>query len=573
MNLQPIYTETNDCQDCYKCIRECPNKAIKVTDNKASIIDSMCVYCGRCVAVCPTGAKKVRDGVARTKLLIKNRKQVYVSLAPSYVAEYGHKAKAIIPALKKLGFKGVSETALGAQEVSKQVHQFLKIRQSGIYISSACPVVVELIRKYYPQHTLSITPFMSPMLAHAKQLKKWYGNDTGVVFIGPCIAKKSEADFASRNVDVALTFKELNSWLEQEKISLDEVNEGTDTFVPHLAQHSTIYPLDGGMIETIAQQQEDTNAEFMSFSGLKNIKTLLDNLESENPDDLIFLELLACENGCINGPGMSDSKVSISKQMALRNTCKQRIAEQIETIQTESNFNIERDFFNIQTVDKKSFSELQVKEALHTIGKTSIADELNCSGCGYDSCRKFAKAMLMKHAEPEMCVSHMRTLAHHKATVLLQKIPSGVIVLDDLFNVVEMNGACARLLGDEVQLCYNANPGMKGANIDKLVSFGSMFKTALQTGKEYYEVPVVENGKRLQLSIFNVQKHKLVTGILQGMAQPEFQKEIIEKRTREVINKNMETVQKIAFLLGENASYTDSLLNSILETQDESHAE
>nr|WP_321450543.1 [Fe-Fe] hydrogenase large subunit C-terminal domain-containing protein [uncultured Carboxylicivirga sp.] len=573
MNLQPIYTETNDCQDCYKCIRECPNKAIKVTDNKASIIDSMCVYCGRCVEVCPTGAKKVRDGVARTKLLINNRKEVYVSLAPSYIAEYGHKAKAIIPALKKLGFKGISETALGAQEVSKQVHQFLKIRQSGIYISSACPVVVELIRKYYPQHTLGITPFMSPMLAHAKQLKKWYGKDTGVVFIGPCIAKKSEADFASQNVDVALTFKELNSWLEQEKISLNEIEEGTDNFTPYKAQHSTIYPLDGGMIETIAQQKEDTNAEFMSFSGLKNIKTLLDNLESENPDDLIFLELLACENGCINGPGMSDSNVSISKQMALRNTCKQRIAEQIETIQTESKFNIERDFFNIQTIERKSFSEAQIKDALHKIGKTYIADELNCSGCGYDSCREFAKAMLMKHAEPEMCVSHMRTLAHHKATVLLQKIPSGVIVLDDLFNVVEMNGACARLLGDEIQLCYDANPGMKGANIDKLVSFGSMFKTALQTGKEYYEVPIVENGKRLQLSIFNVQKHKLVTGILQGMAQPEFQKEIIEKRTREVINKNMETVQKIAFLLGENASYTDSLLNSILETQDESHAE
>ncbi|MBS2097296.1 [Fe-Fe] hydrogenase large subunit C-terminal domain-containing protein [Carboxylicivirga linearis] len=573
MNLQPIYTETNDCKDCYKCIRECPNKAIKVTDNKASIIDSMCVYCGRCVSVCPTQAKKVRDGISRARLLIKNKKEVYVSLAPSYIAEYGTNSEALISAIKKLGFKGVSETALGAQEVSKQVHQFLNIRQGGTYISSACPVVVELIRKHYPQHSLSITPFMSPMLTHAKQLRNLYGNDIGIVFIGPCIGKKSEADSAAQCIDVALTFKELNNWLEKEKISInDQLNCNSETFIPQKAQHGTIYPIDGGMIETINKKESDTKAEYMYFSGLKNIKNLLDNLDSEKNDDLVFLELLACETGCINGPGMSDQKISISKQLSLRNTCKQRSTEDIETVEIQG-LNIERDFFNIPSFDKKSFSEKQIKEALHTIGKTEISDELNCSGCGYDSCRDFAKAMLQNHAEPEMCVSYMRHVAHHKATILLQKIPSGVIVLDDAYQVVEMNAGCARILGEDIQLCYDANPGMRGAHIDKIGSFGSLFKTALLTGKEYYEMPIIENGKQLQLSIFNVQKHKLVTGILQSVAQPEFQKDIIEKRTREVINKNMETVQKIALLLGENASYTDSLLNSILETQEKKDAE
>ena len=194
MHLKPIYTEVNDCKDCYKCIRECPTKAIKVSDNRASVLDDLCIYCGHCVAICPSGAKKVRDGVSRAKLLIKDKKQVYVSLAPSFIAEYGVDEKPLLQALKYLGFKGVSETALGAQEVSKQVGHYLKVRQSGAYISSACPVVVELIRKYYPQHTMAITPYMSPMLTHARMLKQWYGNDIGVVFIGPCIAKKSEAD-------------------------------------------------------------------------------------------------------------------------------------------------------------------------------------------------------------------------------------------------------------------------------------------------------------------------------------------------------------------------------------------
>ncbi len=568
MQLQPIYTETQDCRDCYKCIRECPVKAIKVSDNKASVIDSMCVYCGHCVSVCPTGAKKVRDGISRTRLLIKNRKEVYVSLAPSYIAEYGENHKSLINAIKKLGFKGVSETALGAQEVSRQVHQFLSVRQSGTYISSACPVVVELIRKYYPQHSLAITPFMSPMLTHAKQLRRWYGNDIGVVFIGPCIGKKSEADTAFQSIDVALTFKELNEWLSRENIQIEqkEANEEV-SFIPSKAQHGTIYPTDGGMIETINKEKEISNCSYLCFSGLKNIQNLLDNLGQNEDQNVVFLELLACETGCLNGPGMSNNKISISKQLSLRNTYQKRIAETNGTLPQDENLNIERDFFNIKTLTEQQFDESSIKEALKSIGKTSVSDELNCSGCGYDTCRDFAKSLIQNHAEPDMCVSHMRKVAHHKATVLLQKIPSGVVILNDEYKVVEMNASFARLFGGDLEICYEANPGMRGVHADKLGSFAQILKTAIITGKEYFEMPINENGKQLQLSIFNIQKHKLITGIIQSTAQPEFKKEIIEKRTREVINKNMETVQKIAFLLGENASYTDSLLNSILETQ------
>jgi len=410
------------------------------------------------------------------------------------------------------------------------------------------------------------------MLTHAKQLRKWYGNDIGIVFIGPCIAKKSEADTASQSIDVALTFKELNAWLKKENIHLKSTcNHEEETFIPYEAQHGTIYPLDGGMIETINKEREISNCHYLCFSGQKNVRNVLDNLESDSEDQIVFLELLACETGCLNGPGMSENELSVMKQLALRNTYQNRLTKKHHS-NPEEHFNIERDFFNIKTLSEKQFDEEKIKEALHVIGKTSLSDELNCSGCGYDTCRDFAKALLLKHAEPDMCVSHMRKVAHHKATILLQKIPSGVIILNDEYKVVEMNASFARLFGGELQVCYEANPGMRGVNLDKLGSFAQLFKTALITGKEYYEMPILENGKQLQLSIFNIQKHKLITGIVQSTTQPEFKQEIIEKRTREVINKNMETVQKIAFLLGENASYTDSLLNSILESQETTNA-
>ncbi len=567
MNLRPIYTETNDCKDCYKCIRECPTKAIKVADNMASVVDSLCVYCGHCVTICPTGAKKVRDGISRAKWLLKNKKEVYVSLAPSYLSEYKKTdSEKLIQALQQLGFKGVSETALGAQEVSKQVGKYLEGRPSGAYISSACPSVVELIRKYHPHHTMAITPFMSPMLTHAKMLRHWYGDEIGVVFIGPCVAKKSEADDYSRLVDVAITFKELKKWLDTEKINTEALNTpNIAQFMPFDAGDGAVYPVDGGMIDTIKQHNQQKNGTFLSFSGLRQVNAVLHEIDTLETNQPLFLELLACEGGCINGPGTTKECGLARKSIDIINSLtakREKLAGQKLDLPS---LNVERDFFNIEPIKHTTYNNQEVRDALFSIGKTSIADELNCSGCGYDTCRDFANALLEGHAEESMCVSYMRMVAHHKAAILLQKIPSGVIILDDQHKVVEMNSSFAHMLGEELEICFEANPGMRGAEIDKLGEFSKHFKTVLHTGKELKDITIRENGHSFQLSIFNIQKHKLVTGIMQNLHQPEFQKGIVEKRTREVIQKNMETVQKIAFLLGENASYTDSLLNSILD--------
>lgn len=568
MHQQTIYTEAKDCKDCYKCVRECPTKAIQISNDRASVVDHMCIHCGHCVSICPTGAKKVRDGIGRSKFLIQNKKRVYVSLAPSYISEYGTNIHGLIYALHHLGFHGVSETALGAQEVSKHVSQFLKVRKSGVFISSACPVVVELIRKYYPHQTTSITPFMSPMLTHAKMLKQWYGDDIAVIFIGPCIGKKMEVDSYSQLIDGALTFNELNDWFEDENVSLNHFNNlPSKSFQPYKAKTGVIYPIDGGMADTIKHNGNYGDSSFLSLTGIKMIKEVMNNLNSFNQLAPTFLELLACETGCINGPGMSSNKGIIEKHQLIKTIFKDRMITAKSSF-NDDYFTIERDFFDIQPIIKKPHSTYAIQEALLSIGKKKSSDELNCSGCGYDTCRDFAIALLDKKAETSMCVSYMRMVAQNKATILLQKIPSGVVIIDDQNKVVEMNANFARMLGSETEICYEATPGMHGADLDKIGLFSDYFKTALTTGNEYYELPIEENGNQLQLSIFNIQKHKLVTGIIQSSGHKTFQKDIVEKRTREVIKKNMETVQKIAFLLGENASYTDSLLNSILDSEE-----
>ena len=144
--LNSIYTQQRECQDCHKCIRECPVKAIRVEDGYARVVPELCIMCGNCVLACPSNAKRVRDDLPAVKALLKSGRKVIVSLAPSFVAQFpGVRPAQLIHALKKLGFFAVSETALGAQQVSASVSTLMRSEPPKIWISSACPVIVDFI--------------------------------------------------------------------------------------------------------------------------------------------------------------------------------------------------------------------------------------------------------------------------------------------------------------------------------------------------------------------------------------------------------------------------------------------
>ena len=182
----PLFTIKNDCQDCYKCVRECPVKAIKIEDNSAQIVPELCVACGKCYKVCPVRAKQDRDDVPRAKNMLAAGERVYVSLAPSWIAEFDNVTKEqLLTAMEKLGFAGVSETALGAEEVSAHLADFLADKKDGVYLSTACPAFVEYINKYLPELTDNLTPVLSPLLSHCRIMRRALGNDIKIVFVGP----------------------------------------------------------------------------------------------------------------------------------------------------------------------------------------------------------------------------------------------------------------------------------------------------------------------------------------------------------------------------------------------------
>ena len=172
------------------------------------------------------------------------QKNVYVSLAPSWRASFENSAEKMIALLKQLGFKDVSETALGAQEVSIKTAQMLNASEKGLFISSACPVIVDYIRLYMPEFAKYITPIGSPLMTHSKMLKETFGNDISIVFIGPCIAKKNEVTYSGL-FDVALTFEELRMWFNDEIIDISKVAKDEKyKFVPESAYEVSLYAID-----------------------------------------------------------------------------------------------------------------------------------------------------------------------------------------------------------------------------------------------------------------------------------------------------------------------------------------
>lgn len=562
--LRPIYTEPENCQDCYKCVRECPVKAISVEDNKAYIIDERCIFCGHCTQVCPTGAKKVRDGLTRAKYTVERYPDVYLSLAPSYVSEFpASSEESIVAAIKELGFKGVSETALGAELVSDRTDKFLATSGPGVHISSACPVVVSYICRYAPEYRDRITPVVSPMLAHARMLKELYGKGIKIVFVGPCIAKKSEADHYPDLIDVAITFRDLRRWFDSEGIDPDD--HGTDTgetFVPYHSRSGAYYPIEGGMLEGLDKGQY--NVRHMAFSDLQTVKDIFTELDKgTGGDEKLFLELLACRGGCVNGPAKLNSLSPVVKRHEVF-----RRSESGDPVNDFKMLDLRADFSSEKACKVVSHSEEEILGALAAVGKTTPADELNCSGCGYDSCRDFAVAMLDGRAEENMCVSYMRRVAHDKATVLLHKIPAGIVMVNAQLKVMDMNRSFAEAMGPDTMAVYEVRPGMEGASIERLTSFANLFKTVLTTGEEISERKVTENGKTYLLSIHNIQPHQLVFGLLLDMHEPAVHKEWVLDKTREVIRKHMATVQEVARLLGENAAFTDSTLKSVIDSMD-----
>lgn len=556
----PIFTVEVECQDCYKCVRECPSKGIRVQNGHASIMPELCATCGHCVVICPGKAKKIRDDLGRARLLLKQKSQVIASLAPSWVTEFKNiSPETMSAAIKALGFSAVSETALGAQEVSAGLLAEFKQAQPGLYISSACPSVVEFINKQLPEFHDKITGVTSPLLAHSRLLRRLCGDEIGIVFFGPCVAKKLEADRNRDVLDLALTFQDLRRWLEIAEINLAEIDSTGSDFFPYRAEEGALYPIDGGMVETMNSGLRDLKIETLSISGLGKLQYYLSEFDSQNLDTPVFLEALACEGGCINGPGRSRKEPGLLDRLKVRSSA--NVPKKIPRRKNSVEINLTVPANRPEAV--RLFSQDEMEEALAKIGKYAPEDELNCGGCGYNTCRNFARALMTGKAEPSMCVSFMRKKAQNKANAILRCMPSAAVIADSDLRVIECNRHFAKMFGEDSYYVFESLSNLEGAYLEKILPFANLFRTALRTGDDIFRSNFRVGEKLFNISLFTIEPQQVVGAIIQDATAIEMHREAIASKANEVLKKNLNTVQNIARLLGEHMADTEIVLRSI----------
>ncbi len=406
-----IYTVKDRCKVCYTCVRECPAKAIKIMNGQAEIITERCIACGNCIRVCSRDAKMFVFSIDRVKHILNSRHKVAAIIAPSIsgeftdIKDYRH----FVGMIKALGFDYVSEVAFGAELVANKYKEMLESKPNRPLISTSCPAIVSYVEKHHPQIIDSLMPVVSPMIATAKVIKDRYGDETRIVFIGPCIAKKHEAANEQFDglIDEVISFLELRRMFDEKKIS--EENVEPQEFDPPVAGKGAIFPISGGMLQTVDLEEDFVKGEIIVAEGRRDIIEVLREFEEGYLEAKMF-DLLCC-NGCINGPGMSHSKQFFFKRKNISDFAKRRY-DLIDMEQWQKNLDkylkmdLGREFIaDDQRFPSPSRTE-QVREVLKKFGKKEPEDELNCGACGYDTCYEHAVAIIQGIAESEMCLPY-----------------------------------------------------------------------------------------------------------------------------------------------------------------------
>lgn len=544
----------SNCKNCYKCIRHCPVKSIRFSGNQAQIVGNECILCGRCFVVCPQNAKEIVNETEKVKVLLQSGDRVIVSMAPSFVANYGVGIQSMRDALKKLGFYDVEETAIGATMVKNEYERMLKEEQRDIVISSCCHSINLLIQKHFPNQLQYLAHVMSPMQAHCTDIKKRYP-DAKTVFIGPCLAKKDEAEYYDDLVDAVLTFDELSAWLDSEKIELAQDMDDLQ------ASKARLFPTTGGVLKTM--KQDAPGYTYMAMDGLETCIMALEEMEKGNIHHC-FIEMSACVGSCIGGPVMEKYHHSPIKDYMT--VSKYAGSEDFEVQQLTAG-EIHK---TMTPIDKKAAmpSDYEITEILRSMGKFKPSQELNCGTCGYNTCREKAIAIYQGKAEPSMCLPFLKEQAENMSDTISRNSPNGLVVLNRNLEVQQINPAALKLmnlrdansvLGDQVIRILDPMPFLNVKNSGRGI-FNK--RTYLAEYDRYVEQTIVPGDDG-----------RLLLCIMRDVTQEEnerIQRESISQQTVEVadkvVDKQMRIVQEIASLLGETAAETKIALTKLKES-------
>ncbi|QTL99021.1 PAS domain S-box protein [Iocasia frigidifontis] len=499
-----IRTIEDRCHECYACVRNCPAKAVRVKDGQAEVLGDRCIHCGNCVRVCSQGAKKVRDETAEVRKLLAAGERVIAGIAPSfpsYEVEGVFTADDWIAMLYSIGFAEVYEVAWGAQLIIEEYSKLLKTKADKPLISSACPVIVNLIQKHYPQLVENLVPIVSPMMALYRYIKLIEGPDAKVVMIGPCLAKKGE--FNDLKDCFVLTFSEINS-LKGFKVP-ESKEKDLDTAVSRVIQptdEARALPLAGGLLTAVSSNYDRSINSFLKVEGSQKVFELFNSLLDKeiSPE---FVDILFCD-GCINGVDLAQGNY-FKKERAvddyINNQALDRTGvyswDKIGLLDLSTSFQID-----YKELDQPL--EKEIWRILAQTGKYDESDLLDCGACGYSSCREKAVAVYQGLAEVEMCLPYLlsekRTEIkrvqelNRELDTLINTSYDGMIMVNKKGEIERVNEAYLSLLGLSKEEILHKN--VLQLEEERYI-YPSVSRLCLREKREITLIQNTKNGQRL----------------------------------------------------------------------------
>ena len=613
MIMKPIVEILEDkCNLSYSCVRVCPVNAIEIKVNKdyARVIPERCIGCGECTSVCPENAIVYRDSKLESKSILKSKHKKVAIVAPSISGEFHDIAdyRKFVQMIKHLGFDYVNEVSFGADIIALKYAELIKNFKGKYYISTACPVVVQHIQKFQPELLDNLTPLVSPMIATAKIARNLYGDDIKIIYIGPCIESKNEATLYDKDgkIDSVLTFQELRELFAE--FDIHQTTLEFSEFDTPIGYKGSLFPIANGILQAANISEDLLEGLVITAEGKSNILNATKQFNSDIDTIKKHFNLYFCE-GCLMGPGTTKGGEKFIRRTRVTDYANKRLGKfdlnnWKKEIDKFWNIDYSRKFTaNDQRIEAPT--EDKIQEILKSIGKDDRNTDLGCNACGYNTCREFAIAVAKGLAKTDMCLTFTLRNRHdyikalkttneklaqtqkalkeseqlalkEKETAqeasdtisnMLQKLPSGVVIIDKNLKIIQSNNSFIEMLGEEAKAIDEVIPGLKGADLKTLLPFiiYNLFSNVFSTNNNILNRDIHIDDKLLNLSVFTIRKDKIVGAVFRDMYSPEVRKEEVMKRVTDVIDKNLSMVQKIGFLLGEGASETEQMLNSIIE--------
>jgi len=610
---QVIKLNEDKCRNSYSCVRVCPVNAIEVRPERAHpvIMADRCIGCGLCFLACSPGAIEYRDSRSQVKQILKSGRPVAALLAPSIASEFDDITdyRKFAGMIRSLGFTYVHEVSFGVDLVAYAYRRLFEESSGKYYITSNCPSIVEMIEKYHPNLVPNLAPLVSPMIATAMVTRSLYGDEVVNVFIGPCIDIKAEAArYSDRNlVEAVLTFIEIRQLFDEHEIQEKTVK--MSDFDPPYGNWGALYPYPAGILQAAGIKRDLVSSHVITASGAEDVKEAINDFDHHIDTIKHHFNLFFCQ-GCLLGPGMIRHDERFRRRSLVKQYAEKRVStldkkQWKEDMEGWSVLDLSRRFsVNDQRIPDPSPEA--ITRVLKIIGRDNRAEELNCNACGYGSCREFAAIVAKGLAIPEMCHTYnlrnkqeyIETLrqtnkklsetkkalkeseekamrekdaaedASETMNSMLNKLPNGVVIVDNELKILQSNKRFLEIIGEDAEDIAEIIPGLRGADLKTLLPFSvyNIFSFVLRENESVISRDVQLEDRMFNISIFPIRQNRIAGAVIRDLFSPEVQREEVINRVSDVIDKNLEMVQKIGFLLGEGASDTEKMLNSIVES-------